>query len=174
MDTQILVLIVSLIVGFLSCFMGYRLNRVVVMIVGFYFGYKLGDAFLPQIISDSSLIPIISVVVGIIVGYMAFSMYLLGIFILCFMLAYTVCGSFIEMEMLKITIGAVAGVIVGIIGVNFVRPIMIVLTSLVGGFLISGSGLDLLNIDNNVIYILIGLILAVLGALAQFRNKEEV
>lgn len=174
METQTVVLIISLIVGFLACFMGYRLNRIVVMIVGFYFGYKLGDAFLPQIISDASLIPIISVVIGIFVGYMAFSMYLLGIFILCFMLAYTVCGSFIEMEMLKIIIGAIAGVIVGIIGVNFVRPIMIVLTSLVGGFLIAGSGLDLLNIDNNIIYILIGLVLAILGALAQFRNKEEV
>ena len=78
MDTQTVILIISLIVGFLSCFMGYRLNRIVVMIVGFYFGYKLGDIFLPQIISDSSLIPIISVVVGIFIGYLAFSMYLLG------------------------------------------------------------------------------------------------
>lgn len=173
METQTIVLIVSLIVGFLACFMGYRLNKIVVMIVGFYFGYQLGVTFLPQIISDSAIIPIISVVIGLVIGFAAFNMYLLGIFILCFFLAYTICDSFIDAQFLKIIIGAVAGVIAGLIGVNFVRPIMIVLTSLVGGFLIASSGLDLLNIDNNVIYILIGLILAVLGALAQFRNKEE-
>ena len=173
METQTIILIVSLIIGILSCFMGYRLHRIVVMVIGFYFGYKIGDIFLPQVMSDASLIPIISVIIGIFVGYMAFSMYLLGIFVLCFMVAYTICGSFIELEMLKIIIGAVAGVIVGIIGVNYVRPIMIILTSLIGGFLISGSGLDLLNIDNTVIYILIGLVLAILGALAQFRNKEK-
>ncbi len=173
METQTFVLIVTLIIGLLACFMGYRLNRVVVMIVGFYFGYQLGIAFLPQIISDSSLIPIASIVVGIIVGYMAFSMYLLGIFILCFMLAYDICDSFIEMEMLKVIIGAVAGVIAGVIGVNFVRPIMIILTSLIGGFLITRAGLELLSISNNIIYISLGLVLAFLGAMAQFRNKEE-
>ena len=174
MDTQTVVLIISLIVGFLACFMGYRLNRVVVMIAGFYLGYQLGDTYLPQIISDTSFIPLVSIVIGIIVGSMAFSMYFLGVFILCFTLAYTVCGSFIEMEILKVIIGAITGVIAGIIGVKFLRPIMIVLTSLAGGFLIASSGLDLLNISNNVIFVLIALVLAVLGALTQFRNKEEV
>ena len=173
MDTQLIVLLASLLVGFLACFMGSRLNKIIVMLVGFYFGYKLGDAYLPQLITDDVIVTFISIVIGIVIGFASFSMYLFGVFVLCFFLAYTVCDNFIEVEFLKIIIGVVTGVIAGLIGVKFVRPIMIILTSLTGGFLLVNSGMQLLNIDNNLIYVACGIILAVIGALSQFNNKEE-
>ena len=173
MDTQTIILIASIITGLLACFMGYRLNKVIIMIIGFYVGYKLGDTYLPNLISDDVPVKFLSVVIGIIVGFAAFSLYLFGIFILCFLLAYTLCEVFIDTETIKIIIGVVAGVVAGIIGVKFVRPIMIIATSLTGGFLAVSSIMSLINYESSSIYIICGLILAAIGALAQFQNKEE-
>ena len=173
METETIVLIVSIIIGLLACFMGYRLNKILVMIIGFYIGYKLGDAFLPQLISDDVIVTFVSIVIGIIIGFIAFGTYLFGVFILCFFLAYSLCEAFIDIDTLKIIIGVVAGVVAGIVGVKFVRPIIIITTSLTGGFLVVSSAIQLLNIDSTAIYIICGLILAAIGALSQFRNKEE-
>ena len=153
--------------------MGYRLNKILVMIIGFYIGYKLGDAFLPQLISDDVIVTFVSIVIGIIIGFIAFGTYLFGVFILCFFLAYSICEAFIDIDTLKIIIGVVAGVVAGIVGVKFVRPIIIITTSLTGGFFVVSSAIQLLNIDSTAIYIICGLILAAIGALSQFRNKEE-
>ena len=173
MQTETIVLLASVLIGFLACFMGYRLNKIIVMIIGFYFGYKLGNAFLPQLISDDVIVTFVSIVVGIVIGFISFSAYLFGVFILCFFLAYTVCETFIDAQVLKIIIGVVAGVVAGLVGVKFVRPIMIITTSLTGGFLLVSSVMQLINIDNNAIYIICSLVLAAIGAISQFNNKEE-
>lgn len=164
--------IVAVLIGLMSCFFGYKLNKTLIAIMGLIIGFNLGIVVLPNFITDQTIIYIVSAVLAIVVGIISYNLYLVGVFLLCALAVYILCGNLGLDENIKTIIGVIAGIIAGILGVKFTRPLIIISTSLAGATTIIENVFPLLNIQNNIFELLLFLIIAILGITYQFKQKE--
>ena len=164
--------IITLVIAIVTCFFGYRLNKTLIAIFGLIIGFELGITYLPNFLSDQTIIYIISTVLAIVVGIISYNLYLVGVFLLCALAVYILCGNLGLDENIKTIIGVIAGIIAGILGVKFTRPLIIISTSLAGATTIIENVFSLLNIQNNIFELLLFLIIAILGITYQFKQKE--
>lgn len=127
--------IVSLVFALLICFFGYKFSRIFMSITGFIAGALLGYGAATQIFNLTG-IPLIAVVVvaGIIIAAMASWIYLAGIFILCFFLAFMASASLLPFSGdIQFFLCCLIGLIIAALAMRYMRPVIIVITSLVGG-----------------------------------------
>ncbi len=156
-------LIATGIVAILACFFGYKLNKVMLSIFGFIAGYRLCISLLGSMIGNEMLLTILAIIAGLFTGFIAFKIYLVGVFIFCFLLVYLLCQEFIDAEKYKQLTGIIGGILIGFIGVKYTKPIIIAGTSLMGAFMAVNSFLPLFGIDNLVMKIIAGILIAFLG-----------
>lgn len=164
--------IIALVVAIITCFWGYKLNKGLIAIFGLILGFALGVEYLPNFIDDQTIVYVVSAVIGIAVGFISYNLYLVGIFFLCGVAAFVLCENLGLAENLQTIIGLVAGIIAGILGVKFTRPIMIIATSLSGASVLTDTAFQILNFQNNTLAFIISIVLAVLGMIYQFNQKE--
>ncbi len=164
--------IIALVVAIITCFWGYKLNKGLIAIFGLILGFALGIEYLPNLINDQTIVYVVSAVIGIAVGFISYNLYLVGIFFLCGVAAFVLCENLGLAENLQTIIGLVAGIIAGILGVKFTRPIMIISTSLSGASVLTDTAFQILNFQNNTLAFIISIVLAVLGMIYQFNQKE--
>ena len=164
--------IIALVVAIITCFWGYKLNKGLIAIFGLILGFALGIEYLPNFINDQTIVYVVSAVIGIAVGFISYNLYLVGIFFLCGVAAFVLCENLGLAENLQTIIGLVAGIIAGILGVKFTRPIMIISTSLSGASALTDTAFQILNFQNNTLAFIISIVLAVLGMIYQFNQKE--
>lgn len=164
--------IIALVVAIITCFWGYKLNKGLIAIFGLILGFALGIEYLPNLINDQTIVYVVSAVIGIAVGFISYNLYLVGIFFLCGVAAFVLCENLGLAENLQTIIGLVAGIIAGILGVKFTRPIMIISTSLSGASVLTDTAFQILNFQNNTLTFIISIVLAVLGMIYQFNQKE--
>ena len=100
------------------------------------------------------------------------ALYLVGVFLLCALAAFILCGNLNLEENIQMIISIIAGLIAGILGVKFTRPIMIISTSLAGASALSEKALTLFNFQNNTLEIILFIVVAILGMVYQFKQKE--
>ena len=172
MDTTSI--IVTILIALVTCLFGFKLNKVLITLAGFAFGFYLGGVIAPQIIDFTVAPLVLSVILGILFAIISFKLYVAGVFILCGFSTFIACYTFIDIEGVREVVGVVAGIIVGIMGAKFTKPIMIISTSFSGGFLLVDNILQLLNYNNAVVLVIFGLIVTVLAAKFQFNNNKEV
>ena len=162
-------LIISVLIGAAYCFLGFKLNKIIIALSGFVIGYYI-CTLLPI---DNQFVSIfISLIVGVLCGLCAFKFYLVSVFIVCFAIVYILCD--VSLESTKPIIGIVLGLICGIIGIKYTRPIMIFTTSIYGGHLISQTILDYVNYNTPVLLILGTLILAFFGYGFQNETTKDL
>ncbi len=164
--------IVTIIIGLITCFFGYKLNKTIIAIFGLIIGYNLGVTLLPNVITDQTTIYIISVIIAIAIGLISYKLYLVGIFLLCALAAYILCDNLQLAQNIKTIVGLITGIIAGILGVKFTRPLVIISTSLAGATTFAENILNLLNYQNNNLTIIISIIVAIIGIIYQFKQKD--
>ena len=164
--------IVTIIIGLITCFFGYKLNKTIIAIFGLIIGYNLGVTLLPNVITDQTTIYIISVIIAIAIGLISYKLYLVGIFLLCALAAYILCDNLQLAQNIKNIVGLITGIIAGILGVKFTRPLVIISTSLAGATTFAENILNLLNYQNNNLTIIISIIVAIIGIIYQFKQKD--
>lgn len=165
--------IMALIIAIITCFFGYKLNKVLIAILGLILGFLLGITYLPNIIDNQTIVYIISAIIAIISGLISYKLYLVGIFFLCAVATYILCENIGLTGNMQTIIGLTAGIIAGILGVKFTRPLMIISTSLSGGSVMAKTLFSLLNFQNNILIFIISLIFAILGMTYQFNQKDQ-
>lgn len=164
--------IVAIIIGLLSCFFGYKINKIIIAIIGLIIGFNIGITVLPSIITDQTIIYIVSTIIALLFGFISYKLYLIGVFLLCALTVYTLCSNLGLESNIQTIISVIAGIIAGILGVKFTRPIMIISTSLGGASLITENAFNLFNFQNPILSIIILIIIAVLGMSYQFKQKD--
>ena len=165
--------IIALIVAIITCFWGYKLNKGLIAIFGLIIGFALGTEYLANFITNQTIVYIVSAVIGIAVGLISYNLYLVGIFFLCAIAAFVLCENLGLAKNLQTIICLVAGIIAGILGVKFTRPIMIIATSLSGASILTDTAFQMLNFQNNTLSFIISIVLAILGMVYQFNQKES-
>lgn len=164
--------IVAVLIGLMSCFFGYKLNKTLIAIMGLIIGFNLGIVVLPNFITDQTIIYIVSAIIALLFGFISYNLYLVGIFLLCAITVYYLCNNLGLESNIQTIISVISGIIAGILGVKFTRPLMIISTSLGGASLITENAFNLFNFQNNILSIIVLIIIAVLGMSYQFKQPN--
>ena len=171
--SQIFFLIV-LVIGLLNCFLGYRLLRFWVMLVGFATGGVAGAMGAHTMNLSKPAILGIALAAALLLAALAFFIYKAGIFILCAGIGWALTIYAVHpTTSLTFFLCILSGGGLGILGVHFAKPIIIAGTAIQGGAFAGIAGAHLVQLEEMPYGLLIGIGTAVLGILVQAATNRE-
>lgn len=138
--------ILSIVLGLISCFAGYRLFRVVLAIAGFFIGAAVAGGlfwtFLPQ--QPEFLAVIVGLVGGIIGAVFLGFFYFAGVFVAGVALG-VLLGSIIPVNMgwQRVLVSIILGLLCGVLALALQKLLIVVATAFIGSWAVLG-GLALL------------------------------
>ena len=168
--------IVSILIGVFLLLFGYRLKKVAMTIIWFILGYYIVGLFVNKIVADEIWQIILCCAGGLVVSMFSMTIEKLAIFI-------TVASSFAIFVMdafgpaenwILPAIAIAVGVVAGVIATWFIKPLFIVATAVAGARLIASNGLPLLGSEASKYYLLVFAVLAIFGAVFQWRNCKNI
>lgn len=166
-------LVIAIAIGLLECFFGYKLFEFIVSIICFVLVGGIGVSIGQKYTTEFFILLLIFLVAGTIGAILAIKLYLIGVFIISFLFG---CGigllvnSTIHSE--SLTIVLIVGVLVGILGVFLIKHVLIIGTSISGGFAVGNAVASIAN-QEQLIVIIIGTILSVIGILLQYNMDKR-
>lgn len=163
------VLIAVLVLGALNCFLGYKLMKFWVTLLGAVVGAAAGYQIVEQMGYNQLVAVIAAVLAGAFLAFLAFHIYLAGVFLLCGCVGLLLSSYLIRPTSSGIFfVCLIIGVAVGILAVKFVKPMVILSTSLQGGLYMGGAIAGLTGLAKGDFPVYIGLACGIFGVLAQF------
>lgn len=162
---------ICIVCGILACFMGYRLLKLWICIIGCGTGF-LSGFLVSRIFLESIWLCIgIGVVLAVILAVLAFRFHLAGIFLLCAAAMFLVTKVLFHGEEWWIyLICGIAAAAAGVLGICFAKPMLITVTGLCGGFLAAGGILSAMKIDEMTVRLVFTAVLAAAGIWFQFYH----
>jgi hypothetical protein len=140
---------ISLIIGAVECFAGFKIMKAMLIIWGFFIGAIIGVAVWG--VSNSIALGVILVLlVGIGFAMLSYKLYLVGIFML---IASLTAVTMVYLISATIWIALMLAVPLGILAVCFVKPVVIITTSISGAGIILSSAYVMMNLGLNVNYV---------------------
>ncbi|MBU3213880.1 hypothetical protein LL033_13950 [Clostridium estertheticum] len=165
-----IIAVVTFLFTFLQCFLGYKLFKFWVAICGF-FTFGIMGGVVSNISSDNAgMLMLIVILSGLLGVFITFKLYKLGIFILCGFMGFLLGDVLTQ----SITLGIIMALVLGVLSVFFVRPVIIVSTSLLGGLIAGISLAIVLGISSFATSIIIGVLFAIFGMLVQFATNKKI
>jgi|GEM_PF-640250 len=159
-----LIAIILFIFGVLQCFFGYRIFKFWIAVCGFLTFGILGGLMSVFVLGSSGAGMFFGLLFAIGGAYISFKIYKVGVFTLCglmgFLLTYILTQS--------IVLSIILGLGVGILSQFFVKPVIILSTSVSGGFTSAMSLLTILKVDSNSDSIVLSIVFSIGGILIQF------
>ncbi len=171
MDNNILA-IGAVLIGLALCTSGFKIQKLIIILTWFILGYALAGYVVSYFDLSSQINTIIQIVAGIILGSLGFKLEKLALLIAVAYLAY---GSLnininnLDPNMLLV-VRLVISVLLGLLATFFIKPIMIIVTSLAGTAIIKGYLPTLVSIPTNALSIVL-IIVLVCGVIIQFKTS---
>lgn len=165
---------VTLVIGVLNCFLGYRLLRAWISLAGFYMGvllfYTLASHY-----TQNGLIQIVAILAGgLFMGLVSFHIYRLGVFLLCTDIGTVVMSIILQpRDLLRFMICLGIGILIGSLGTAFIKPMVILNTALAGGFSTAVSAAALLKKDTDIKILILGAVLTAAGMIIQAVTSRD-
>ena len=184
-DASPVVLCLILVIAVFLWLEGYRLYRLAVFFLGFITGFTLCGMVLKLITALPVPGIIIQIIVGLAVGAASFFVLKLGLFIAAASAVFLILNNLLQsLSMVGVVIAFAAAVVAGFVATKADKPVIIVITGLIGGFIIPDVVLQLIKIipyDTSFIngvspiaLLIAKALLAAVGIAAQFsKTKEE-
>lgn len=156
------------ILGIVLCFVGYKLIRITNMILGFLIGALIGYSIGFMFFMSQTMAFLLGGILGIIFAFFNFAYYkyLKGLFLgfLCFiLLQYTFLPSFIIFSI-------VISIVVTVLMYKYEKILTMVITSLLGSFLIL---YNIISINNGILLSIISIVLGMCGLFIQLKVIEK-
>lgn len=170
--TPELTAVIAIIIGLLMCFGGFKIQKLLITLVWFVIGAALAKYVGGYFIDNDKILIAVEIVVGIIVGSVGFKLEKLALFIAVAYLTFKTIGPYItgvEKGVALIIQGGIA-LFVGALSTFFIKPILIVVSSIAGASIIKSYIPVFVTLAPNVLLILIGII-AIMGILVQFKSN---
>ena len=192
--------LLALLLGAAFCFIGYRFFRILIPIWGFFAGFFFGAQGVVSLFGGGFLSTVTSWVVGLIVGLilaaLAYFFYYAAVVILGGSVGYWIgtglmaALGFSQQSFLAVVVGLAAAVVLAIliIALNLPKILIIVFSALGGASTIVAGILLLLGriplaffgygtvaaiILNSLLWLIVWLVLAVAGIVAQWRSTQD-
>ncbi|MEI3238674.1 MAG: hypothetical protein V8S32_01130 [Lachnospiraceae bacterium] len=158
----------------LNCFLGYRLKKLWISMIGFLLGIAIGAGITALFSENKTVILAAGLVVGILVALLSFRLYLIGVFFYAVLSAYPLIAGLIGKELWwEIALSVIAALLIGLLAVNFVRPVLIIVSAVGGGMQVSQIIMGWIAMENPWGLYGVAAGLALLGMLVQFRSSKE-
>lgn len=164
-----LIAIILFIYGILQCFLGYKIFKFWIAVCGFLIFGILGGLVSVFIIGSSGAGIFFGFLFAIGGAYISLKIYKVGVFTLCGLMGFLFAYILTQIIALSIFISLV----IGILSLFFVKPVIILSTSVSGGFAASMSLLIILKIDNDLASILLSVAFSIVGVLSQLALNKK-
>lgn len=161
---------VSLVIGAIECFAGFKIMKAMLAIWGFFIGAVIG-VVVGAIGESMALAVILAIFFGIGLAILAYRLYLAGVFILIAFL--TTVAIYVIAE--NITIALLVGFGVGALAIFFVKPIVIISTAFSGAGMILSSAYLMMDLGINetpVITAILWIPIAISGMVVQYVTTQ--
>ncbi len=160
----------GIVIGLLICFFGVKIMRLLAAVLGLVVGAAAGALVGTLLNVDSTPMVIIVVVAAIIGAALLIFLRRLASFVMVFIYALSICTLLLGLQknVIITIICVVIPLILAILAAVFVDPFIIVFTGLGGGISVGTSLVSLVKIDNSLVGYGLGLVIAILGIVAQF------
>ncbi|MBQ6967257.1 MAG: DUF4203 domain-containing protein [Lachnospiraceae bacterium] len=184
-DTSPLLLVLALIVAFFIWGAGYKLYKLAVFFLGFLAGYMLcGTAISTFWPAPPVPSMIIQIVVGLAVGAVSFLVVKVGLFVAAACAVFMILSGLLEkLGMPGLIIAFASAVVAGFIATKADKPVIIVITGILGGFAIPmilyrlagvvSFDTSFLPPEKSIVVLAVEVVLSVAGILIQFVSNRE-
>lgn len=166
-----------LIIALINCFLGYKVFKTLVGVVGLLVGAGLGVGIVSGVYTitlnkmPGALIMVIAAIVGAaVIGFSSYKLYKGGAFCMGF-----VTGMILGVVIMKIMnkdeyiiAGVIGGLLMGLLAIDLYRHVVILLTSINGGFVSAACLAIILSKDDPTFILKFGIALSVIGILVQY------
>lgn len=172
--------IITIILGLLVCFFGYKIKKLAFFILGFIVGYGLGQQVPEAWYASNAIIhTVLPFLTGILISLVAITAericisLIVGIFV--FLLAIQIQSSGYTTQ--SIIIAAIAAAVAGAIAGALIKPASIIATAIIGAYYVGSNiisiGIPFITAANATsIFYIVTCALAVLGMLYQFKKNK--
>ena len=184
LDSSPIVLGLSLVIAVFLWAEGYKLYKLAVFFLGFIVGFTVSGNLIKLIQTFPWQSFIVQIICGLILGALSFLIIKLGLFI------GAACAVFIIVSPLLTPLGTIgmvisfaSAVVAGFVATKADIPVIILLTSAVGGFLIPAILLKILILtpydvsflpgENSVVWLITKIILSAAGVGIQFMKQRD-
>lgn len=168
-------IIAGIVIGLIICLFGLKLIRLLAGIAGALLGASIGLAVSFAFGLDGTVTLIVIVALAVVLACLSAVLYRVGAFI--WMLAMGAGAAFMTFSpnsYLTALICLGAGLVLAIIATIFLDPIIIIITSVAGGFIAGISIAEQAGFEGNLlITIVISVVLAIVGLIVQFMLKSR-
>lgn len=161
--------VIAIALGLLESFLGYRIFKVQVAIVGFLAGFSIGMSAFGAAFGILWLSISLGVLLGVLLAWLAVKIYKAGVFLLVGAFAYLTALVFVP----NFWFALIVAVLVGLLGVFLTKPVIIISTAFGGGGIAAG-GLSMLIWGSPQagpfwLQPAVVVVLGILGLIVQFR-----
>ena len=167
---------ISIAMGLLSCFLGYKLLRIWMALVGFVIGMMIGYLASYQYVSNMVIPIIVGFLLGVLIGFLAYRIYLVGVFFMAFLTTFGFLSQLLTyylVTLLWLAIILGLAVIVALLALKFVKPIIIISSSLNGAVMVMMGLLKIFQAKAEYTMLLVAVLLAILGIMVQFFTNKN-
>lgn len=169
MDKDMMLIILTAIVGILWCFLGLKLVRIWSAIFGFGIGGGAGLVIAKQFTSDPWVILIVGVVLGIVFACLGSIWYRGSMFFVAFLAGAGLTSAFlVPTSLVRIGICCGIGFVLALLTLLHAEVVTMILTAVYGAVLVGDTMVALLPIEDVWVQILICVVVAILGICSQF------
>ena len=174
--------VLYLALGVVLMLFGYKIKKVAFFLIWFVLGFNLmtwlmpmiNDA-VPQIANDQLYQILLPIGGGVVLAMMGFTIEKLCVAGIAFALVMMVTVQYFGADWLTLVIGGIIGIFLAAFAVRMMKPAVVVLTSAVGAYAVTLAILMFFpQIDFQIFYWPILIVLGVLGALFQFKTNKGV
>lgn len=168
---------ISLALGAVICFAGYKVRKVGIMLTGAMLGFTVASGIAGNFAAEQSTAVLVGVIAAVLVALFCSWLYDAGIFVFCggcaALFAAMLLARYDLAEWLTLVIVLAVFVAVGVLALQFVRPVMIVATGLSGaGSVLSSLALLGLALPAGAVHLAALLVLAAAGIAVQFATTK--
>ena len=167
-DAAAVLVVFGAVFSLLNCFLGYRLVKLWSALCGFAVGWVAAFA-----VANAGVSAVIGIAAGLLLGGIAFFIYKAGVFVLCVFLVFFLCVGLIPIQWLAIVLGLALGIAVGVLAMKFMREVLIFTTAISGGMNAANALLPVFGLQNAAAALIVGLALAVLGIVVQWKTTAK-
>lgn len=164
--------LIAVLLGLLFCFSGYKVQKFLITIVWFIIGFEIVKIIGPKFITNSNTLLIVEVIAGFILASVGFKLEKLALFVTVAYLTYITVSPYItgfEKEVNLIVQGVVS-LVAGGLSILFIKPILILATSISGAGVIYQALPAIVKLDGQILLI-VAVVVAVLGIIVQFKSN---
>ena len=167
---------VTIATGLLSCFLGYKLLRIWMAVMGFIIGMSLGYFLSIDQVKNVAITILIGFILGLLIGFIAYRIYLLGVFLIAFSMTFLFIGQLLarynEPSWLWLALTLVISAVVAGLAIKFVKSVIIISTSLNGATSVMVGVFSVMTIEAEGTLLVAILLLALLGMMVQFFTNK--